>query len=86
MSPAVLSVSVKNDVRISVPIFYFSNMGNSTQLIYLFEYPQQKYIVPWVFQVWFNYFNLDKSTDQTEAYLEPSRTTTMKLFQKIVNG
>ena len=61
MSPAVLSISVKNDVRISVPIFYFSNMGNSTQLIYLFEYPQQKYIVPWVFQVWFNYFNLDRS-------------------------
>ena len=84
MSPAVLSVLLK-----MMSEFQFQSSISQTwviQLIYLFEYPQQKYIVPWVFQVWFNYFNLDKSTDQTEAYLEPSRTTTMKLFQKIVNG
>ena len=84
MSPAVLSVLLK-----MMSEFQFQSSISQTwviQLIYLFEYPQQKYIVPWVFQVWFNYFNLDKSTDKTEAYLEPSRTTTMKLFEKRVNG
>ena len=84
MSPAVLSVLLK-----MMSEFKFQSSIPQTwviQLIYLFEYPQQKYIVPWVFQVWFNYFNLDKSTDKTKAYLEPSRTTTMKLFEKRVNG
>ena len=84
MSPAVLSVLLK-----MMSEFQFQSSISQTwviQLIYLFEYPQQKYIVPWVFQVWFNYFNLDKSTDKTEAYLESSRTTTMKLFEKRVNG